>query len=179
MPETPPEPVDTTHLSYPRTDVTTPLYTVTIACDWDIPQFNIEGEAVDALKDAGVSSFETTIHHAELTVRAENTDVDTLHDAVLNAITGASDGLMGFPTDGELDDSFTVEAHEAEQCHYGCGKQAVIRDAPMVVNGRLYTGNLCQDCHTAPENLKSTFHEETKEHMRLTELQTAYEHATT
>jgi len=152
-----------------------PLYEVVVSCEWDAPMFAVSGTAFDVLSDAGAREYDVSITDVEFVVRASAADEETIRAALVETLSDAGDGhLMGF-AESPAEAGFDIESINRIDCEYGCGRPATIRNAPMVVNGRLYSGHLCRGCHQQPRDLQNAFEEGSSPYEELATLQTAYD----
>lgn len=160
---------------YPVLTASTPLYEVVVSCEWSVPRFAVGGDALRVLREANATAYELTLNEVTFVVRPPSANRDAIRAIIVETLSTASGGsLLEFVhSPGEA--GFDIVSISRIQCEYGCGKPATIRNAPMVVNSRLYTGLLCDECHLPPAHLQHAFAEGSDPYEVLAALQAAYE----
>lgn len=160
---------------YPVLTASTPLYEVVVSCEWPVPRFAVDGDALRVLREANATAYELCLNNVTFVVRAPSATRDAIRATIVELLsTAGGDSILEFAhSPGEA--GFDIASISRLQCEYGCGKPATIRHAPMVVNGRLYTGHLCGECHLPPARLQHAFAEGSDPYELLAALQAAYE----
>lgn len=108
--------------------------------------------------EQGIEITPSTSGHFEAVKRETTSDVYSHYDAgdtFKVKITPAPDSDELFIRDGiishklppfEVKRAMKLKKETIPDCDYGCGNEAKYKNFPVIVNGRLYHGPVCEDC---------------------------------